>query len=86
MAAWIEPMTETVEGVWKEVYYKPAQEAKQKVPETTDSEPPRKKDFIIRYWITKDNTEEEDNELTSYVNGKPKKLKETDTTFNLIDW
>jgi hypothetical protein len=27
-------MTETVEGVWKEVYYKPAQEAKQKVTET----------------------------------------------------
>jgi hypothetical protein len=55
-------------------------------PETTDSEPPRKKDFIIRYWITKDSTEEEGNELTSYVNDKPKKLKETDTTFNLIDW
>jgi hypothetical protein len=31
----------------------------------------------------KDSTDEEDNELTSYVNGKPKKLKETDTTFNL---
>ena len=31
---WIEPMTETVEGVWKEVFYKSAQEAKQKVPET----------------------------------------------------
>ena len=45
------------------------------MPETTDSEPPRKKDFIIRYWIMKDSTEEEDNELTSYVNGKPKKLK-----------
>jgi hypothetical protein len=30
-------------------YYKPAQEAKQKVPETTDSEPPRKKRFIFRY-------------------------------------
>jgi hypothetical protein len=24
--------------------------------------------------------------LISYVNGKPKKLKETDITFNLIDW
>jgi hypothetical protein len=49
-------MTETVEGVWKEVYYKPAQEAKQKVPETTDSEPLRKKHFTFRYWITKDST------------------------------
>jgi hypothetical protein len=56
MTAWIEPMTETVEGVWKEVYYKPAQEAKQKVPETTDSEPLRKKHFTFRYWITKDST------------------------------
>jgi hypothetical protein len=86
MAAWIEPMTETVEGIWKEEYYKPAQEAKQKVPETTDSEPPRKKHFTFRYWITKDSTEGEDNEFTSYVNCKPKKLKETDITFNLIDW
>ena len=59
--------TGAVEGVWKEEYYKAAQEAKQKVPETTDSEPPR-------YWNTKDSTEE-DNELISYVNGKPKKLK-----------
>ena len=84
MAAWIEPMTETVEGVWKKEYYKPAQEPKEKVPETTDSEPPRKKHFTFRYWITKDGTEE-DNELTSYINGKPKKLKETDTTFNPID-
>ena len=24
--------------------------------------------------------------MTSYVNGKPKKLKETDVTFNPIDW
>src|SRR5271154_1711333 len=78
--------TGAVEGLWKEEYYKPAQEAKQKVPETTDSKPPRKKHFTIRYWITKDSTEEEDNELTSYVNGKSKKLKETDTTFNPIDW
>jgi hypothetical protein len=85
MAAWIEQMTETVEGVWKEEYYKPAQEAKQKVPETTDSEPPRKKHFTFRYWITKDSTEEADNGLTSYINGKPKKLKETDITFNPIN-
>jgi hypothetical protein len=42
MAAWIEPMTETVEGVWKEVYYKPAQEAKQKIPETMDSRATKK--------------------------------------------
>jgi hypothetical protein len=45
MAAWIEPMTE---GVWKEEYYKPALEAKQKVPETTDSEPPRKKHASLK--------------------------------------
>src|SRR5271170_1255854 len=50
MAVWIKPMTETVEGVWKEEYYKPAQEAKQKIPEITDSEPPRKKHFAFRYW------------------------------------
>ena len=74
--------TGAMEGVWKEEYYKLAQEAKQKVPETTDSEPPRKKHFISRHWITKDSTEEEDNELISYVNSKP---KETDTMFNLID-
>jgi hypothetical protein len=41
--------TGAVESVWKEEYYKPAQEAKQKVPETTDSEPPRKKHFTFRY-------------------------------------
>src|SRR4030095_5704117 len=76
----------TVEGIWKEEYYKPAQEAKQKAMETTDSEPPRKKHFTFRYWITKDNTEEENNELNNYANGKPKKLKETDITFNPLDW
>jgi hypothetical protein len=51
------------------------QETKQKALETTDSEPPRKEHFIFRHWITKDSTEEEDNELASHVNGKPKSSK-----------
>jgi hypothetical protein len=81
-------VTHGIKGVWKKKYYKLAQETKQKVLEIIDSELLRKKHFIFKYWIIKDSTEdsEKDNELISFINGQSKKLKETDITFNLINW
>src|SRR5271163_2791304 len=89
MAEWIDPMPETVQGVWKEEYYKPEQEALKKAAQArSDSEPPKKKHFTFRYWITSKDTaaNAEENEFIKYATGAPIELEESDATFNPIDW
>jgi hypothetical protein len=41
MAEWIDPMKETVQGVWIEEYYKPEQEALKKAAQAAQAEPPK---------------------------------------------
>jgi hypothetical protein len=85
MAEWINPMKETVQDVWMEECYKPAQEAL-KTAQAGQVEPPRKKHFTFRYWIGAKDAKTEENEFIKYATGAPIELEDTDTTFNPIEW
>jgi hypothetical protein len=74
---------ETVQGVWIEEYYKPMQEALKKA---AQAEPPKKKHFTFRYWITTKDANAERNEFIKCATGAPIELEDTDTTFNPIEW
>jgi hypothetical protein len=50
------------------------------------AEPPKKKHFAFRYWITTKDANAEGNEFIKYSTGAPIELEDTDTTFNPIEW
>jgi len=77
---------ETVQDVWIEEYYKPMQEALEKAAQAAQAEPPKKKHFTFRYWITAKDANAEGNEFIKYAAGAPIELEDTDTTFNPIEW
>ena len=54
--------------------------------QAAQAEPPRKKRFTFRYWITTKDANAEGNEFIKYATSVPIELEDTDTTFNPIEW